>query len=154
MLLLADPKLDWAQRAAAWRPAAAAAGVRRHRPAGALGLAAQRARARWPGVSRQWRAEILAASPGKLASERCDILGGGFVARCRIGAGAATVIADADFLNVEGEGALDGPTDHNLDLLIAELAASRNPLGPRESRDFTNNLIHRLVQQEQAWNKW
>jgi hypothetical protein len=38
---------------------------------------------------------------------------------------AATVIADADFLNVEGEGALDGPTEHNLDLLAASWPAGK-----------------------------
>jgi hypothetical protein len=61
---------------------------------------------------------ILTASPGSL-SGRCAIGGRGFVARCAVGKGKATVIADADFLNVE---ALDGPTDHNLDALLVELA--------------------------------
>ena len=50
------------------------------------------------------------------------IVGNGFVARCRVGRGRATIIADADFLNVAGEGALDGATDQNLDVLIFELA--------------------------------
>jgi hypothetical protein len=62
--------------------------------------------------------EILTASPGSLAG-RCAIRDRGFVARCAVGKGKATVIADADFLNVE---ALDGPTDHNLDALLVELA--------------------------------
>ena len=68
--------------------------------------------------------KIIAASPGRLHSQGgCTLAGKGFVARCRLGRGEATVIADADFLNVEEEGALDGPTDHNLDLLVAELSA-------------------------------
>ena len=61
---------------------------------------------------------ILTASPGSLAG-RCEVGERGFVARCRVGKGRATVIADADFLNVEQ---LDGPTEHNLDALLAELA--------------------------------
>ena len=43
----------------------------------------------------------------------------GFVARCNLGKGEALVVADADFLNVD---ALDGPTEHNLGALVAELA--------------------------------
>ena len=62
--------------------------------------------------------QILTASPGRL-SGRCDIGEAGLVARCRIGRGQATVVADADFLNVEQ---LDGPTDDNLDALLGELA--------------------------------
>jgi hypothetical protein len=41
------------------------------------------------------------------------------VARCRIGKGIAIIVADADFLNVN---ALNGPTERNLDALLAELA--------------------------------
>ncbi len=40
----------------------------------------------------------------------------GLVARCAIGAGEATVIADADFLNVEATGQPD-----QLELLLDEL---------------------------------
>ena len=54
---------------------------------------------------------------GRLAGGKgCKIEQGGLVARCRIGRGEATVIADADFLNVEA-----GVADENLDLLIEEL---------------------------------
>jgi len=52
-------------------------------------------------------------SPGRLASKRCEVDDGGFIARCAIGKGRAIIIADADFLNGE-------PT--NLDLLTGELA--------------------------------
>jgi len=60
---------------------------------------------------------ILADSPGRL-SGRCAIAADGLVARCRIGKGRATIIADADFLDAER---LDRPA--NLDALLAELAA-------------------------------
>ena len=66
---------------------------------------------------------IVAGSPGTLVSSQCSVGRGGFVARCKVGKGRATVVADADFLNVEGPGAIDGPTDHNLDALLIELAA-------------------------------
>ncbi len=62
---------------------------------------------------------ILAWSPGTLSGS-CRIGEAGFVAHCRIGKGRATVVADADFLNTD---LLDGPTEHNLDALLAELAA-------------------------------
>ena len=52
-------------------------------------------------------------SVGQLSGRACDILSEGLVARCKVGAGAATVIADADFLNGE-------PQD--LNLMIDELA--------------------------------
>ena len=60
---------------------------------------------------------VLTASPGVL-SGRCDIGPAGLVARCALGKGFATVVADADFLNVDD---LDGPTGRNLDALVAEL---------------------------------
>lgn len=66
---------------------------------------------------------IVAGSPGTLVSSKCFVEGGGLIARCEVGKGRVTVVADADFLNVEGPGAIDGPTDQNLDSLIVELKA-------------------------------
>jgi hypothetical protein len=40
------------------------------------------------------------------------------VAYCRIGRGAATIVADADFLDAQRNGG-----NHNLDALLIELAA-------------------------------
>ncbi len=67
---------------------------------------------------------MMTSSPGVLSAtgSSCRVDRGGLVARCRVGAGAVTVIADADFLNVSGEGALDGPVKNNLTLLMAELS--------------------------------
>jgi hypothetical protein len=59
---------------------------------------------------------VMTSAPGRLAGKRCELAGEGFVARCRIGRGQATIIADADFLNVDDESG-----QHNLDLLIDEL---------------------------------
>jgi hypothetical protein len=61
---------------------------------------------------------ILTVSPGTLHGG-CSITADRLVARCRIGAGAATVVADADLLNV---GQLGPDARHNLDGLLAELA--------------------------------
>jgi hypothetical protein len=61
--------------------------------------------------------EVLTASPGAL-SGRCEITADRLVAHCRLGKGKATIIADADLLDVEH---LHGSTEHNLDGVLAEL---------------------------------
>lgn len=68
--------------------------------------------------------DVLATSPGTLVAtaRACRVEDGGLVARCRIGRGSVTVIADADFLDAGSNGGLDGPTWRNLDALLAELA--------------------------------
>jgi hypothetical protein len=62
--------------------------------------------------------DIVTVSPGSLHGS-CDISADGFIARCRIGKGTVTVIADADLLDVErlGEGG-----KKNLDAVLVELA--------------------------------
>ena len=123
LLLLADPRLDWpSERPLGDRlrppPAFADTGLLGH-----WGLSLSGPEPDGPASVGNGQHSILASSPGHLESKGgCSIVGEGFVARCRIGRGLATVIADADFLNVDGQGALDGPTEHNLDLLAAELA--------------------------------
>ncbi len=121
LLLLADPRLDWpSERPLGDKlrppPAFADTGLLSH-----WGLRLSGPDPDGPASVGNGDIAILAASPGKLTSSSCKVVGQGFIARCRIGKGLATVIADADFLNVEGKGALDGPIEHNLDLLIAEL---------------------------------
>lgn len=65
--------------------------------------------------------EIVAVSAGRLRGrQNCRLLAAGFIARCALGRGSATVIADADFLDLAG--AADGAAAANLDLLIGELA--------------------------------
>jgi len=101
VLLLADPKLDWPSE----------------RPLGDL--------LRPPpmfadtGLLGHWG---LALSESGLTSNGiCAIADQGLIARCRIGRGKATVIADADFLNV------DRPDADGLALLIAELDQLETP---------------------------
>ena len=74
---------------------------------------------RGPQERKLGRYEVLTASPGSL-SGRCIISGDGLVAQCAIGRGRAMIVADADLLNVHPNG---GPSKHNLDALLAELAA-------------------------------
>ena len=69
------------------------------------------------------RFEVLTGSPGTLVATApaCEVERGGLIARCRIGRGQATVIADADFLDVGRPEGLDGPTQSNLAALVGEL---------------------------------
>jgi hypothetical protein len=118
LLLLADPALDWhsdlplsdSRRAP---PAFADTGLLRH-----WGLRLDAPDERGPMQRRVGGYEIVTVSPGTLVG-RCAITEDRAVARCRIGEGQVTVVADADFLNVED---LDGPTEQNLGAMLAELA--------------------------------
>ncbi len=104
LLLLADPRLDWPSERPMGDllrppPSFADTGLLGH---WGLGLGAP----------------INNGSAGVLSLTRegtCEILQAGLIARCTIGSGRATVIADADFLNV------DDPSSAELDLLIDEL---------------------------------
>ena len=119
LLLLADPALDWPSERPlgdAFRPPPAFAdtGLLAH-----WGLRLDAPDERGPRQLSLGGQPILTASPGALAGE-CRISKDRLVAHCRIGKGEATVVADADFLNVED---LDGPTANNLNAMLAELAA-------------------------------
>jgi hypothetical protein len=119
LLLLADPVLEWPSERPLGDslrppPAFADTGLLRH-----WGLRLDAPDERGPMSRRLGGYEVLTNSPGALAG-RCPVSRDRLVARCRIGKGEATIVADADFLNVED---LDGPTDKNLDALLAELSA-------------------------------
>lgn len=99
VLLLADPKLDWPSE----RPLG---DMLRPPPAFAD-----------TGLLRHWGLTLEApdeGSSGRLSGGKCKVVEDGLVARCKVGNGQATVIADADFLNVE--------ESESLDPLMAELA--------------------------------
>ena len=119
LLLLADPALEWPSERPlgdSLRPPSAFAdtGLLRH-----WGLRLDAPDERGPKLGKLGGYEVLTNSPGVLAGG-CRISRDGLVAHCRIGKGEATVVADADFLNVKD---LDGPTDKNLEAVLAELAA-------------------------------
>lgn len=123
LLLLADPLLSW--------PSDLPLGDRQRPPyqfadTGLLhhwGLQLEPPAQDGPVLRELAGREILTGSPGTLRATgvECSVERGGFVARCRLGRGRATVIADADFLHVQVPEGLDGPTDNNLDALAAEL---------------------------------
>ena len=128
VLLLADPKLDWpSQRPLGDKlrppPAFADTGLLGH-----WGLTLSGPLADGPSEVKVGKMAILTATPGTLTSKgSCRILGGGLVARCRIGRGMATVIADADLLNARPSAADAEPIAANLDLVLAELARFERP---------------------------
>ena len=119
LLLLADPLLEWPSERPLGDtlrppPAFADTGLLKH-----WGLRLDAPDERGPMSRRLGGYEVLTNSPGSLAG-RCPVSRDGLVAHCRIGKGEATIVADADFLNIED---LDGPTEKNLDAMLAELAA-------------------------------
>jgi hypothetical protein len=119
VLLLADPRLDWPSKRPLGDklrppPSFADTGLLKH-----WGLTLEGPAESGPQLRTMGGKEIVTASSGRLAGA-CAIEKGGFVARCGLGKGRAVVVADVDFLNVDD---LDGPTESNLDALLAELAA-------------------------------
>ena len=118
VLLIADPQLDWDSKRSLgdpFRPPPSFAdtgllahwGIRLDGPVGD-----------GPVLARVRDREIATFSPGRLSASSCAIAGDGLVARCRLGKGLATVIADADFLNVARD---DVGRSGNLTFLIDEL---------------------------------
>ena len=95
LLLLADPRLEW--------PSQRPLGDKLRPP---LMFADT-------GLLKHWG--LALSESGLVSSGSCEIADQGLMARCRIGRGSATVVADADFLNA------DGPDTPGLDLLASEL---------------------------------
>lgn len=77
------------------------------------------------GLLGHWglRLGIDEAGEGSLRAtdKSCVVRERGLVARCRVGRGRASVIADADFVMAEGDNA-----GHRLDLLMAELSRAES----------------------------
>jgi len=63
---------------------------------------------------------VKTSSPGRIVGKGCSIGADGIVARCAIGKGKATVVADADLLDIPD---LGSGSSRNLDAVLAELAA-------------------------------
>ena len=114
LVLLADPKLDWpSERPLGDRlrppPAFADTGLLGH-----WGLTLYAPDKAGPVERTVDGRRVRLSSPGAL-SGACGFRRDGLVARCRIGRGRTTIIADADFLRV------DTPDSDNLQFLLAEL---------------------------------
>jgi len=119
LLLLADPMLEWhSERPLGGRlrpaPGFADTGLLGH-----WGLRLDAPDVRGPVERNLDGRRILLASPGRLVG-RCPVEAEGLIARCKIGKGRVTIIADADFLDDRG---VEGATKaDNLDWLTAEVA--------------------------------
>jgi len=121
LLLLADPKLDWPSKRPLGDmlrppPSFADTGLLSH-----WGLELARSASDGGMSARVGPDSILFSTPGEIRKGRadCDLEARGILARCRIGKGRVTLIADADWLNVD-----DRPEDRDaaLALLLRELA--------------------------------
>jgi hypothetical protein len=123
LLLLADPMLEWHSERPLGdplrpSPGFADTGLLRH-----WGLRLDAPDKRGPVERTVAGQRIIFASPGRLAG-RCVIEADGLVARCPIGKGQVTIVADADFLDDRGvEGA---ESADNLNWLTSELAILEN----------------------------
>jgi hypothetical protein len=117
LLLFADPMLEWPSKLPigdAQRPAPMFmdTGLLAH-----WGLRLDAPDRRGPAIRKLGGFDVVTESPGSL-SGLCAISKDRLVARCLIGAGGTTIVADADLLNVDQLGAR---AEHNLDAVIAEL---------------------------------
>lgn len=118
VLLLADPLLEWPSerpRGDPLRPSPmfTDTGLLAH-----WGLRLDAPEQRGPQQRKLGGYDVTAVSPGALHG-RCAISGDRLAAHCRIGRGRATIIADADLINVDPG---DRDSTHNLAALLAELA--------------------------------
>lgn len=117
-LILADPKLEW--------PSELPLGdIRRPPPffadTGLLGHWGLRLDAPDEAGPQERMVDgrtVLTVSPGTLVGS-CDIAAEGLVARCAVGEGRATIIADADLL--QPAGASESEIESNLQFVLAEL---------------------------------
>jgi hypothetical protein len=115
VLLFADPMLEWPSKrpfgdVTRPSPMFADTGLLQH-----WGVRLDAPDRRGPAQRRFGAYEVTALSPGSLHGA-CGISRDGLVAECRVGKGRATIIADADLLNVRSE------ADTNLDATQFELA--------------------------------
>jgi hypothetical protein len=121
VLLLADPALEW--------PSRLALGDRRRPPMafadtgllGHWGLRLDAPDRPGPASFEIDGRTVHASSPGSLVATGgyCDVSARGLIARCTIGRGLASVIADADFLNVEDKS--EPARKASLEMLLREL---------------------------------
>jgi hypothetical protein len=118
LLLLADPMLEWPNKRQLGDPLRPPAMFMDTGLLGHWGLRLDAPDVRGAASRKLGGYDVLTASPGNLFGN-CEISRDRFVARCRIGKGRATVVADADLLDVDR---LDGGSGHNLDAVLAELA--------------------------------
>ena len=118
VLLLADPLLEWPSERPPGDPLRPSpmftdTGLLAH-----WGLRLDAPEQRGPERRKLGGYDVSTSSPGALHG-RCAISADRLVAHCRVGKGQATIVADADLLNVNSG---DRDSRHNLDGLLVELA--------------------------------
>ena len=117
VLLLADPMLEWPSSRPLGDPLRPPpmfmdTGLLEH-----WGLRLEAPEKRGPAIRKLGDQDVLTVSPGSL-SGGCEISADRLVAHCRIGKGRATVVADADLLDIAH---LDSRASNNLDSVLNEL---------------------------------
>lgn len=121
VLLLADPALAWPSERPLGDRLRPAPGFADTGLLGHWGLRLEPPEAGGPASRTIDGREVRTVSPGTLVvtGPDCATAGDGLIARCRLGRGLATVIADSDFLDPgQSEGA---DPESNFGLLLAEL---------------------------------
>jgi hypothetical protein len=118
VLLLADPMLEWPSERPLGDPLRPPpmfmdTGLLAH-----WGLRLDAPDERGPAERGLGGFQVVTVSPGRLEG-RCSVSNDALIARCRLGGGQATVVADADLLDVNR---LGPEASQNIDGLIAELA--------------------------------
>src|SRR5690242_2474938 len=118
VLLLADPMLEWPSQRALGDPLRPPPMFMDTGLLGHWGLRLDAPDERGPASRKLGGFDVLTVSPG-LLSGGCAISSDRLVAHCRIGKGKATIVADADLLNVAAFGSRGS---HNLNAVLEELA--------------------------------
>jgi hypothetical protein len=118
VLLLADPTLEWPSKRALGDPLRPPAMFMDTGLLGHWGLRLDAPEERGPTLRKLGGFDVMTVSPGQLFGT-CSISEDRLVARCRIGKGRATIVADADLLDAAGLGSRAAP---NLNALLEELA--------------------------------
>jgi len=118
VLLLADPSLEWPSRRPLGDPLRPPpmfmdTGLLAH-----WGMKLDAPDERGPQMRKLGGFDVTTLSPGRL-SGKCRISSDAMLARCAIGSGQATIVADADLLDTA---ALGSGAAHNLDGVLQELA--------------------------------
>ncbi|HEY6048789.1 MAG TPA: DUF4350 domain-containing protein [Sphingomicrobium sp.] len=119
VLLLADPLLEWPSKRPLGDPLRPPVMFTDTGLLGHWGLRLDAPDERGARLEKLGGTDVRTVSPGALTGG-CDVSSDRLVARCRIGRGRATVVADADLLDSDR---LGPKAAHNLDGLLGELAA-------------------------------
>jgi len=118
VMLLADPMLEWPSERPLGDPLRSPPMFMDTGLLGHWGLRLDAPEERGAAARELGGYRVATGSPGQLYGS-CDISRDRLVAHCAIGKGRATIVADADLLDVDHVG---GDAGHNLDALLAELA--------------------------------